>query len=343
MGSARIPLSQLSSLYRELSDLLNAGMPLPAALRIAAGQASHAGLRRAAERMLAGVRGGQSLSAAMKAAAGAFPDLHAQLVAAGETGGVLDRALERLADSAEREEDTRAQIRAALTYPAFIAAVGTLTIVFMLALIVPRIAAMFSDLQQNLPLPTRALIAVSAAFQRFGWLALLLLAAAAAHFRARARDWAVGGALCLPYIGAWMVHREIAQYARTLGTLLQSGVPIAHALRIAAQTARPGALGGAVAAFECAVRSGERLSGCLRRASLFPASVCNLVATSEEGGRLDAALLKVADAFDRKAQRELKVMVSLVEPLLILAIGSALGLVVVCIMLPIFEIDALIQ
>ncbi len=344
----RIPLAEMSGMFRQISDLMGAGLSLMSALSMAAEQAAHSVLKTVLQDQAKNVREGRSLSWTMERHPQHFKAFHVRLVYAGETSGSLDRALERLADLTEKEDDIRSQIQAAAAYPLFIVAVGAATIIFLLIFVVPRMAAMFADFRQTLPLPTRMLLGFSGLAQRFGWLAIPGAAALASFVhqpRTQARVKAKIDAMLirLPVIKSWIVRREMASYARTLGSLLNGGVPVLQSLSVALGTVQNSAIRKEFESLEPKVREGRPLAKCFREIPIIPAAFCNLAAVGEEGGRLGGTLLKIAESYERQSQRELKTVVSLLEPLLILVVGAILGAIVISIMLPIFEINSLIR
>lgn len=348
LPAARIPISEMSLTLRQLSDLIGAGLSVVSALGMVSDQSGHPVLKGVLHRLSARVREGQSLSQAMHAYPDHFPVFYTQLIFAGETGGTLGLILERLADHAEKQEEIRAQVRAALAYPLFIVFVGAATVLFLMAVVVPRLAVMFSEFQQDLPAPTQVLLGTSRFLRGQGWLAVP--AAAILYFlsiqeknRKKIGETMGGCLLRLPVLRAWILKKETGSYLRTLGALLKNGVPILAALNVSAGAVQNASFRKLISPLEKNVGEGMALSAAFRKIPVFPAYVCNMAAVGEEGGRLADSLDKTAAAFERDSQRELKVAVSLLEPLLILAVGSVLGLIVLSILLPIFEMNALIH
>lgn len=345
---ASVPAEHAAVCLRQIAELLEAGMPLAQALGTAAEQAPRPALRELLLSLERGVRGGRGLGEALGEHPEAFPDFYAQQVSAGEAGGALSRALGMLADHAEIEARTRAQIAAALAYPAFILVVGAATVLYLLGVVIPRLAGLFADFQQSLPLSTRILLACADLLRRRGWLLIPAAACACAlgrraRVREAARERLDRLILFTPGWRDWVMQTELARFTRTLGGLLESGVPLPSAAEAARRTLSNGVLRRALEPVPGQVSGGLPLSRALRGVAILPGYVAGLVAVGEESGRLDKTLLKLADGYERRSERALKTAMSLLEPALILIIGAVLGSVIVSIMLPIFEINTLIR
>lgn len=352
LGAARpavkIPIDQMSICLRQLSDLLEAGLPLTSALAMAADQSAHKDLKLVLTEMAAAVRQGRTLSQSMSAFPDVFAPFAVHLVGAGETGGMLGKVLSRLADSSEKEDEVKSQILGALAYPGFILLVGIVTVCFMLGFVIPRLSELFTDFSRSLPLPTRALIFLSGFVRRNAWAPIAALVGGYFLWKrfALPEKWLLRRdrvLLRVPAVGSWIVSHELSQFSRTLGSLLENGVAILSALAVTEKTMGNRVFRQAVAALAEPVRRGVPFSRALRGQTLFPAYVCNLIAVGEEGGAVDKSLLKIADSSEKRAQRALKVAMSLLEPTLILLVGALLGGVVISIMLPIFEINTLVH
>jgi type II secretory pathway component PulF len=346
--STRVPLSELGLTYRQLSDLTQAGFSMATALKMTGEQTSHPKLKSMLTTAANEVHAGKGLSNALEVYPDCFKPLHIQLIAAGEMGGMLAGALERLANMVDKEDETRAQIKAALAYPIFICIVGAITVTFLLGVIVPKLSVMFADFQESLPLPTKLLLAVSGVIRRYGLILLTLAVMGGFSIRKtqilnRVRLWIDKVSLHIPLLKGWVLKYEIAQYTRTLGLLLGQGVPLLKALETSSGTVSNKEIKSILQKIPDQVSHGASLSGCLKEIKLFPPYVCNLTAIAEEGGILEQSLMKIADSYDRQAQRDLKMVVSLLEPMMILIIGAILGVIVISIMLPIFEINQLMH
>jgi type II secretory pathway component PulF len=344
-----IPAKEVGLTLRQLSDLLDSGVTLLKALRIVRAQARHPRLARALGEISSAVEGGVSLSEAMGRHRGLFGPLHGSLVRVGETAGALGMSLSRLSEVAEQEEELRARVRAALVYPLLIAGVGALTVVFLLLFVVPRLAGIFADTGQPLPLVTRMLLGVSGFLWGWGGLAALV-AVPAAVWGAR-RAWADEALRArvdrrlfrLPVWGDAARKVAVARFARTLATLLSGGVPILEALKGSADAVGHPALKEQILAAAALVREGAPLSESLRRAPDFPSFLCQMIAVGEEGNILEKSLQKAAVTYEREADRAMKLLSSLLEPAMILAVGGVIGVIVIALLLPIFQITAFVK
>ncbi len=345
----RVPAKDVTLLTRQLSDLLESGVPLLKSLRIVRGQTHHPRLARVLGEVVTAVEGGSPLSEAMARHRDLFGPLQAALVRVGESAGVLGPALARLSEFSEQAEELRTRVRTALIYPLLIACVGALTVVFLMLFVVPKLAGMFSDMGQPLPMVTRVLLGVSGFLLGPGGLftlvlipvAVLLVKKALSGEKARARlDRLL---FRIPLWGNVARQVAVARFARTLATLLGGGVPILDALKSAAEAVGHGSLREQVLSVAALVREGAPLSESLRRMPDFPPYLCQMIAVGEEGNILEKSLQKVAGTYEREADRAMKVMTSLLEPAMILGVGSVIGVIVIALLLPIFQITAFVK
>jgi len=338
----RVAPLELASATRQLSTLLAAGLTLDETLATVADQLERPQLQRVLGRVRSAVVQGEALHAALAAHAAIFPPLYINMVQVGENSGTLDAALSRLADFLEDQVRLRARIRAAMAYPLLMAVVGVGVLFFLLSFVVPKVTRMLTDLGQALPLPTQLLIALSGFLSQWWWL-LLLLAAAALLLLERYRRTPAGRlrldrlALRLPLFGRLNLLLATARFSRTLATLLASGVPLLKALEIARNLLQNQVLAEAIAATIDAVREGESLATPLKRSGVFPPMVAQMAAIGERSGELEGMLLRVADAFDHQVEMAIGGLLSLLEPLMILIMGSVVGFIVMAILLPIFQ------
>jgi type II secretory pathway component PulF len=292
------------------------------------------------------VRDGKSFSDALAVYPKVFPPIYVSMVRSGEVGGILGGVLSRLADFSEKEEELQGKVRAAMAYPALICLVGMGTVAVLLIFVVPKLVLLFQDVGQVLPLPTQILIVVSNGVAKYWWVALLI--AALGGFLGKRQSLPQGARLAidgiklrLPVWGSLIKKVEIARFARSLATLLGHGVPILQAMQSVYQATGNEMLKGELQKIGDQLRGGTTLSQGMRQSRIFPNLVINMVSVGEEAGSLDRSLIKIADTYEREADRAMKMMTALVEPVMILVMGSVVGFIVVSMLLPIFQIDIL--
>lgn len=339
--TAGVSRSDIAIATRQLATLIGAGLTLDEALATVAGQQENPRLGR----VLAGVRDEVIQGDALHIALGRqriFPVIYVNMVQTGESSGNLDQVLERLADFLEEQARLQGRITTALAYPVLMAIVGTGVLFFLVSFVLPKVTRMLEDLDQALPLATRLLIGFSELLGSYGWLLALLLAAAIVllvrwKHTERGQQTLHKLILRLPVIGRFQLLVATARFSRTLGTLLQSGLPLLKALAIASNLLQNRVLRQAVDEAAEAIREGEGLAEPLRRSDLFPAMVPQMIAVGERSGELEKMLFKVADAYEHQIELSLTGMLALLEPLMILLMGSAVGFIVLAILLPIFQ------
>jgi len=331
---------------RQLSDLLEAGLTLMRALNVIQDQTENPRLQEILGDIVSHVRDGKSFSDALAVYPKVFPPIYVSMVRSGEVGGILGGVLARLADFSEKEEELQGKVRAAMAYPALICLVGMGTVAVLLIFVVPKLVLLFQDVGQVLPLPTQILIAVSNGVAKYWWGALLI--AALGGFLGKRQSLPQGARLAidriklrLPVWGSLIKKVEIARFARSLATLLSHGVPILQAMQSVYQATGNEMLKGELQKIGDQLRGGTTLSQGMRLSRIFPNLVINMVSVGEEAGSLDRSLIKIADTYEREADRAMKMMTALVEPVMILVMGSVVGFIVVSMLLPIFQIDIL--
>jgi type II secretory pathway component PulF len=327
-----------------MADLISSGIPLVKALRIVSAQTPNAALRRIVEAVSSDVSGGDTLAEAMQRHPRVFSPLTVAMVRAGETGGMLEGVLQRLADFAEAEEEIRGKVKSALAYPTVMVLAGSAAVVVMITVVIPKIVSIFKELGQALPLPTRILIATTG-FLSHWWWALLGAAALGGYSLWQFSRTDDGGRLLhrvllrLPALGDVLLKREVARFARTLGELLRNGVPILTAFSIAQKVLTNRVIAEEVAKAPESITQGSGVAPALSESRTFPPVVLNMVAIGEETGRLPEALLRVATSYEMQVDRSLKTLTSLLEPLIILVMGLVVGGIVISMLLPIFALD----
>jgi len=338
----------LPLLTRQLATLLGAGVPLVGALQSVTTQVDDPESRQVLVDLLEAVRGGAPLARAVEAHPATFPNLYASMVRAGEESGTLPLSLSRLADHLEEQARTRNRVRSALTYPLLMAVVAALVVVFLLTFVVPKIVVIFSHLGHALPLPTRILIGITGVLAA-SWWALLLLAAGAvlgarkylATERGKmARDTLL---LRLPLVGRLEHLSALSRFARTLSTLISGGIPVDRALRIVAPVVGNAVITEQIATSADRVVEGATLSESLRPHPEIPLTLVQMVAVGEESGALGDLLYRAADAMDEETNARLARLLSLLEPLIILVMGTVVAFIVVSVLLPLLDISQIVR
>jgi general secretion pathway protein F len=328
-GRRRLNQASLSEITRELAIMLGAGQDLDRTLRFVVDNAAHPRARAILGGVRDRVRAGSSLAAALAAEPGSFSRLYVGLVRAGEAGGTLPLTLDRLAALLERERALSASLQSALIYPALLVVAAVGSIFLLLEYVLPQFVPLFEEAGAQLPLATRVLMAVGTTVQAAGpWLLLALLAAALGARRALAqpsyRLKADRLALRLPIVGRLLRETIAARLTRTLGSLLQNGVPLIPALGIARDAVGNLAAGAAVEEAASAAKGGAGIAGPLAATGLFPARMTHLLRLGEESAQLPAMALKAADIHDEQARLLMQRLVALLVP----GITIVMGLVV---------------
>ncbi|MCE5231950.1 MAG: type II secretion system inner membrane protein GspF [Mizugakiibacter sp.] len=341
----RQPLAgaQLAQFTLQLATLLGAGQPLDRALQLLMDLPEGERAQRLIERVRDRVRGGAPLSDALEAEPGAFPRLYVSMVRAGETGGSLEETLKRLAEYLERSRALRETVVNALVYPAFLL-VGVLgSLVLLLAYVVPQFVPIFADMNVEIPLVTRVVMAIGTTLRDFWWLLLLLLAGAGYWLRARLRDPQTRRAwderlLRRRLVGPLVLKTETARLARTLGTLLKNGVSLLAALAVARNVVDNRALAGALDAVAEEVKGGAGLGHALTQAGYFPRLALSMITVGEESGTLDAMLLKVADTFDQEVRNAIDRLLAALVPALTIVMALLVALIMLAVLLPLLSL-----
>jgi len=345
LGSRRVTGRDLVAFTQQFATLLEAGLPLDRALAIQGELAPTPRLQALTADVLERVRGGAALADALTAHhPRPFGRLYVNMVRAGEKGGVLEATLKRLAEFLEEAQEFRDALLSALIYPILLTAVGGAAVVFLMTFVIPRFADIFRDLGGAIPAPTQVLLAVSGWLQRYWW--ALGLGGLAAALGARVALSTPGGRLQadttllrLPLIREVVLKTEVARFARILGTLLKSGVPLIAALGVVKEMMGNRRLAQAVAGLGDGVKRGAGLYKSMAEARLFPPLAIHMVRVGEESGRLEDMLLKVGATFETDTRKLLKRLVALAEPGIILVMGLLVGFIVVAMLLAIFSIS----
>jgi general secretion pathway protein F len=270
------------------------------------------------------------------------------MVRAGEASGSLDVVLDRLADLGEHQEALRGRFKAALAYPIFMFFIGSFVLFFLITFVVPNITQIFTDMKQTLPLPTIILIHASGFLKSFWW--LLLLAIAGVVFVIRRLIKTPRGEvvwddvkLRIPILGPVVQRIALARFGRTLGSLLQSGVPLISAIQIVRNIVNNVILADVLDNAVEEIQAGKSLASPLAQSKWFPAIVIQMISVGEQSGELEAMLDKIAETYEREVESQIMAMTAMLEPVMILTMGLAVGFIVISILLPIFEMNQMIR
>jgi len=342
----KINLKNVTEFTRQLSDLLESGLTIVKALDILCNQTENKNLREIIFDIRDFCIDGNPLSAALARHPQVFHNLFVSLVRSGETGGALENVLRRLADFNDKQLEVETKVRSALAYPILMSIVGAITIGVLLTFVIPKMVTMFGELGQNLPVPTLILINISNAIKFYWWLILAIAFAGGFMFRRfyKMREGKLivdKFKLSMPIFGNLVKKIEIARFTRTLATLLQNGVPILESLNVVADTVNNAVIKRQIEKAAKNVKDGSDLASGFSKSAAIPALVVNMIAVGEEGGHVDKSLFKIAESYERESDAAIKVMMSLLEPILILTLGLVVGFIVISMLLPIFEINFL--
>lgn len=347
--STRIPPSAVESFTRELANLLAAGLPLSRALHLLGREASHPGAARAWRAIHDDVVSGTGLADALGKWPRAFSPVYVAMVRAGETGGFLPVVLQQIADFRAREQELKGRVKAALVYPCALVVLASAVMVFLLTFFIPRFSGVFAEFGGRLPWLTRAIIAASGIVSDYG--PALGVATVIGILAARRAATTEGGrrflerlALSSPLLGRVTARFALVRFARMLGTLVGAGVPLVASLKVAREALGNQTLADAVSHAVEQVQRGEPLSRSLAgNATLFPPSVVEMIAVAEETGRLDKELVRLAAAYEGEMDRNLRMLVALVEPALLFMMAGLIGTMVVGMLLPVFTLQELVK
>jgi len=339
---------EMAIFTRQFSTMIDAGLPLVQCLNILAEQSESKALRGVTGQVARHVEAGSTLADALRRHPRTFDDLFTNLVEVGEAGGILDVVLQRLAAYIEKAAALKRKVKAAMVYPCAIIGVALLVVIFMLTFVIPTFAQMFKDLGADLPLPTKVVMWLSDFVRSY---ILLIIAgligcvmALRSYYRTENGRATIDALMLkLPVFGTLVRKVAVARFTRTLGTLVQSGVPILDGLRITARTAGNKVVEKAVLQCRAAVTEGKTLADPLRTSGVFPPMVTQMISVGEQTGALDAMLSKIADFYDDEVDTAVSTLTSLLEPIMIVFLGVVVGGLVVAMYLPIFKLVTLVK
>jgi general secretion pathway protein F len=344
----RIKPVEIAIMTRQLATLITAGFPLVSAIDALVPQTKSYRLKTILAQVKDAIIEGQSFAQALSQYPGVFSPLFINMVRAGETSGTLEIVLERLADITEKQQDLNNRIQTALAYPVFMCMIGTLVLFVLLTYIVPSITAIFADMNQVLPTPTRLLIWLSDFFKSFWWVILIFVISAVVALRhakktEKGRQVYDKTVLSLPAFGILAKKLNVARFARTLGSLLENGVSMLIALDIVKNIAANVLISRAVEAAAQDVGKGQALWAALNESKIFPQLSIQMIQVGEQSGELEKMLNKIADVFEKEVETSILRLTAYLEPVMILVMGCIVGFIVLSICLPIFEMNQLIR
>lgn len=343
----RISDDDIHALTRQLATLLNAGIPLVGALDALMEQTASAPLKKIIAQIKESVNEGNSLTVSLSRHPKLFSNIYINMVRAGEASGSLDVVLERLADFGEHQQALKGRFQAALVYPIFMAIIGVGVLFFLMSFVVPNLTRIFTEMKQVLPLPTTILIWFSDFMRSYWWAIIAIVAAVLIGIKESIKTpkgryiWD-NLKLRLPVIG--QINRKIAlsRFGRTLGSLLQSGVPLITSLQIVRNIVNNVLIGDVIDDAMDDIQAGKSLNLALSRSVWFPPVFRQMVAVGEQSGDLEGMLHKIADAYEREVETRITGMTALIEPVMILLMAVVVGFIVISILLPIFEMNQMI-
>jgi type IV pilus assembly protein PilC len=345
LGTGKVPVKDIAVFFRQFSVMIDAGLPLVQCLEILAANQENQVFQKCLTGVRQSVEGGTTLSNAMRLYPKIFDDLTTNMIEAGETGGILDTILQRLAAYVEKNVKLKSAVKSALIYPVSVITMAGVVVGALLKFVVPIFANMFASMGVELPLPTRIVIGLSNAVKDWWWVFLLLSIVIVVGIIQVRKDPRGRFFLDKVLLGLWVlgpVLRKIAvaRFTRTLGTLITSGVPILEGLAITARTSGNAVLEDALMKVRKAVEEGRTIVDPLRESGVFPNMVTQMIGVGEATGAMDAMLQKIADFYEDEVDAATKNLLTLMEPMLIGFLGIVVGGIVISLYLPLFSMIA---
>jgi general secretion pathway protein F len=343
-----IGAADVAILTRQLATLVRAGIPLVDSIGALVDQVEKEELKRILTVVRERLNEGTSFAKTLEQHPRAFPPIFVNMVAAGEASGTLEQVLERLADFMEGQARLRSKVSAALAYPVLMAIIGILLISVLMVAVVPKVTAIFESLDRALPWYTQVLIGTSNFLAGYWWLIVILAAGGIWWFR-RWKKTPIGrlkwDGLCLkaPIFGRLLQMLAVARFAKTLATLLAAGVPLLKAMDIVKNVLDNALLEKVVEEATGSIREGESIADPLRRSGHFPPIVTHMIAVGEKSGQLEQMLESVAEAYDAQVETNVQALTSLLEPLMIVVMGAAVGFIAFAIMMPLIQMNEFVQ
>jgi type IV pilus assembly protein PilC len=344
-GSGKVKVKEIAVFFRQFSVMIDAGLPLVQCLEILGANQENPAFQKTLTGVRTTVEGGATLANAMRQYPKIFDDLTTNMIEAGETGGILDVILQRLAQYVEKAVKLRAAVKSALIYPVSVVSLAGLIVAALLKWVVPIFANLFAGLNVALPLPTQIVIGLSAFVGQFWWFFVLgvggmFFGVGQMRKNERVAYWMDWSLLKVPIIGILLRKIAVARFTRTLGTLITSGVPILEGLSITARTSGNKVLEEAIMRVRKAIEEGRTIVDPLRESGVFPNMVTQMIGVGEATGAMDSMLQKIADFYEDEVDSATKDMLAMLEPVIIGMLGITIGGIVISLYMPLFSMIA---
>src|SRR6266478_4309876 len=344
-GSGKVSTKEIAVFFRQFSVMIDAGLPLVQCLEILAANQENSAFQKTLTGVRTTVEGGSTLANAMRLYPKVFDDLTTNMIEAGETGGILDIILQRLATYVEKAVKLRSAVKSALIYPVSVISLAVLIVGALLKWVVPIFSNLFAGLGVALPLPTRIVMGLSGFVGQFWWFFIvggvgIVFAVKYIRKDPRGRYWMDYGMLKLPIVGILLRKIAVARFTRTLGTLITSGVPILEGLSITARTSGNAVLEEALMKVRKAIEEGRTIVDPLRESGAFPNMVTQMIGVGEATGAMDNMLQKIADFYEDEVDTATKDMLAMLEPVIIGVLGVCVGGIVISLYMPLFSMIA---
>jgi type IV pilus assembly protein PilC len=344
-GTTKVKVKDIAIFFRQFSVMIDAGLPLVQCLEILAANQENATFQKTLTGVRTTVEGGATLANAMRQYPNVFDDLTTNMIEAGETGGILDIILQRLAVYVEKAVRLKAAVKSALIYPVAVVSLATLIVGALLKWVVPIFSNLFAGLGVALPLPTRMVMGLSSFVQHFWWVFIAAVVGIVFGLKQirkhpRGRYYFDKFLLHLPVVGTLLRKIAVGRFTRTLGTLITSGVPILEGLAITARTSGNAVLEEALMKVRKAIEEGRTIVDPLRECGVFPNMVTQMIGVGEATGAMDSMLQKIADFYEEEVDAATKDMLAMLEPVIIGLLGVTIGGIVISLYMPLFAMIA---
>jgi type IV pilus assembly protein PilC len=341
-GSGKVKTKDIAIFFRQFSVMIDAGLPLVQCLEILAANQENPTFQKTLTGVRTTVEGGATLANAMRQYPNVFDDLSTNMIEAGETGGILDVILQRLATYVEKAVRLRGAVKSALIYPVSVISIAVLIVGALLKWVVPIFANLFAGLGVSLPLPTRVVMGLSAFVGTFWWFGIVGVVALVFGMKQirknpRGKYWQDKALLNMPVIGLLLRKIAVARFTRTLGTLITSGVPILEGLAITARTSGNAVLEEALMKVRKAIEEGRTIVDPLKESGVFPNMVTQMIGVGEATGAMDAMLQKIGDFYEEEVDAATKDLLAMLEPIIIGILGLCVGGIVISLYMPLFS------